>query len=282
MKSVKITEENINLFIDKIDADVAENISRDPVHGIALCDDGYGQLHGVIVWELTAPGRDRYFVSKILWLWFDGQKNGRKLLGEYAKEIAGKRIKESIYEFPLSDESKKDLLEEAEFGIIQEESPGLTVTLGELAELKALSGKEIPGYITGIDSIMVEQFRQGIEKCTSGDKKGFMKDLNDIPMFWFEPQVSSCLHIDGIVKGFLLVHRRPSGVLVIDYLNVEETKVKEDILSLMQYSLNAALKKYGRENSVLLYRHSSELFSFVGKLLPHRKADTVYMAKRKI
>ena len=293
MKTIGLTEENINDYSGLIDTDVCEDIMRRSVRGIAVCDEDSGAPGGIIIWESHAAGEGAAQAARILHLWFADKEWAKKLLNEYTAEADKRNIKETVFEFsrtgaldgPVpggcsSPEEKISFLKAAGFEITEGTGRDILVPLSDFSDFAVLLEKEPSAFVTNIDELMVEQFRQGLGACTAGGNRGYMDEIEDYPMCYFDMDVSGSVVRGGIVEGLLLVHELPSGRLVIDYMQAVGDNAREDIFDLLRFSYRAALEKYSTDTGVVLRLHNRIVTALVDKIFPGKKGDEIYIARR--
>ncbi len=280
MEIRKITDDNIDEYEDFIDEDVAQSIGREFYRSIAIHEDSDDEPVAAVVWELKNFEEDTDTTSEIEWLYVKDSKVGEMLMEEYDNENSEDEVTDSFFEFASMDKNAASILENSGFEITKGESRDIVVTVEELGDLP-IAKKKTPPYITSINDLMVRQFRKGITNCLFHGRKGILEDLAFLPMSWYDPDVSCCVQTDEKVNGFLLVHKRASGALVVDLLFALEPDAKANLLSMIRYSINAAIDKYPPETEVILRRHNDMTTALIQKLFPNKKGAEVSKGEKK-
>ena len=280
MEIRKITDDNIEEYEDFIDEDVVQSIGREFYRSIAIHEDSVKEPVAAVVWELKDYEEDTETSSELEWLYVKDAKVGAMLMEEYGNEIAEDDVKKSFFEFESLDDHASETITKAGFSVNKAESRDLIVTIEDLDNL-GISKKKTPPYITCINDLMVRQFRKGITNCLFHGRKGILEDLAFLPMSWYDPDISCCVQTDEKVNGFLLVHKRASGPLVVDLLFALEPDAKMNLLHMIRYSINAAVQKYPPDTKVVLRRHNEMTKALISKLFPGRKGETVVKGEKK-
>ena len=280
MEIRKITDDNIEEYEEFIDEDVAQSIGREFYRSIAIHDGDEKDPVAAVVWELKGYEEDTETKSELEWLYVRDKKAGTMLMEEYDNEIAEDDVKKSFFEFADLDENASETINKAGFSVEEVESRDVIVTVEELNNL-GISKKKTPPYITSINDLMVRQFRKGITNCLFHGRKGILEDLAFLPMSWYDPDVSCCVQTDEKVNGFLLVHKRASGPLVVDLLFALEPDAKVNLLHMIRYSISAAVRKFPPDTKVILRRHNAMTNALITKLFPGKKGETVFRGEKK-
>ena len=280
MEIRKITDENIDEYEDFIDEDIAQSIGREFYRSIAIHDDGEEEPVAAVVWELKDFEEDRDTEAEIEWLYIKDPKAGDMLMEEYENEIMDDEVKRSFFEFESMDKNSSAVIKKSGFTAEKAESRDIVVTVEDLNNL-SLVKKKTPPYITSINDLMVRQFRKGITNCLFHSRKGILEDLAFLPMSWYDSDVSCCVQTDEKVNGFLLVHRKASGALVVDLLFALEPDAKINLLNMIRYSINAAYDKFPPETEVILRKHNGMTEALIHKLFPNKKGAEVIKGEKK-
>ncbi len=280
METIKITEDNLEEYAAYLDPDVAECIGREYYRGIAIHEDEDEPPRGTLIWELKNVEDEIATESELFYYSADSEDDGRQLFEAYAEEAEENEVERSFFELPEEKKKEKGLFEEQGFATRETEGMDLYVTVGELSEIP-FTKKKVPSYITGISELMVRQFRKGITNCIFHGRKGILEDLEFLPMSWYDEDVSCCVQTDGRVTGFLLVNKRASGILVVDFLFALEPDARANLVSMIRFSVQAAAQKYPPETKVLIKRHNEMTHAVAKKLFPDKKGAPVLAGERR-
>ncbi len=282
MKIVEIDQGNMDILLDLAPEDIMENLSRTWYHGVILQDDGDERILAAFVFEFKNADRDDMTTeAEIVWTYGDGAEVYKPLLEEYCEQISTQEAVRSYFEFPDDEEHEAvcSFLSEEGFKTSKSESRDVYVTVEDLSGMK-LSKKEPPFYIKPISELTTRQYRNGIVDCLFQGRRGLVEDLAWISADWFEPDVSSCIVMDEKAKGFLLVHKTESGVLVVELLFAFSIDATKDLVELIKFAVLAAVEKYPPETKVLLRRHNDLVRALVEKLFPGRTGEKAIQGER--
>ena len=283
MKIVEIDQGNMDVLSGLAPEDIMENLSRTWYRGLVLKDDGDERIRAAFVYEFKNADRDdKGTEAEIVWAYGDGEEVYKPLLEAYKEQLSDQEAVRSFFEFP-DDEEHEDIcscLSEEGFKTLKGESRDVYVTVSDLTGIR-LSKKEPPFYIKSLGELSARQYRNGIVDCLFQDRKGILEDLAWISMDWFEPDISSCIVMDEKAKGFLLVHKTESGILTVELLFAFSIDATKDLVELIKYTVQAAVKKYPPETKVLLRRHNDLVRALVEKLFPGTRGEKAIQGERR-
>ncbi len=282
MGITEINSENVNEKGSLIPPDVAENIGRLWYRGLTLdSTDGNGISAG-IVWEYKNADEDEIDTkSEIIWASGNSKEELNEVLESYHMAIETEQAESSSFELPQShqDNLLRSALSEDGFEIKDVESRDVYVTVKDLTRLKLKKSKS-PFYIKLLGQLEGRQFKNGVVDCLFQGKKGLMEDFAWLNPDWFEQDISSCVLMDGYVKGFLLVHKTPSGILVVELLFSAGIEPKKYLLEMIRTTVRMTIKKYPLDTKILLRRHNSAVHLLVKKLFPGKEGLQAMAGKK--
>ena len=262
--------------------DVAENIGRTWYRGLVAREDGTEEACGVLVWEYKNVGISGLQTeAEIVWAAGERTETMDALFGQYRREIASEYAARSFFEFACEVPGQTVLksLEAQGFSLRTITGRDLIVTVNDLQRLK-LHKKKSPFYVQPLKVLNLRQFSNGIADCMYQGRKGILEDLAWLANKFFEPDVSACILMDEKAKGFLLVHKTGSGVLVVDLLFTMGVNGSRDVLELIRHSVRTALELYPPETKVLLRRHNQTVRALVDRLFPDMKGEEAVAGER--
>lgn len=275
---IRITKRNREEYKRFLDADALQNIGRAYFRGL-LIEGASDEPEAAMIWEYHAIDGEEDPVSEIAWFHAANEAAAEQLLSGYATEIEKREIFRSRFEFPHLSKDEEAAFLQAGFRLAEKKSGNIVTTVGELSALSLLS-KKAPSGIVSLSEIDEEQFHTGVTSCLFYERKGMLEDLAFLPKDWFENEVSSCLLRKDRVKGFLLVHRAASGMLIADLLfSVGVWELFYD-LQLIRHSVQAAARLYPPETKVLLRRHDVRTARLMRLLFPRRQGETVTVGRK--
>lgn len=277
MDRIKITEDNLETYRALIPEDVAENIGREYYRGVAL---GEGDPEAALIWEIkNADEEDKETTSEVVWAYRRSADEGGDLFAAYSKEAGYEEVVRTWFELPGEDRELQDFFEDAGFSTKLREGRDVIVSVGDLSELSIARGK-VPSYVMGLGELMVRQYRRGIMDCLIHRGKGIHEDLAQLPMGFFDQEISSCVMMDDKVDGFLLVHVLPSGAILISFLCSLGPDSRINMAMMMRRSIQMAAKQYPANTRVILRRHDEASEKLAAKLFPKKKGETVLGGER--
>ena len=256
--------------------DTSENLTRRHSRALAAVNDE-GQAEGILVWML----KDKEEGPEAELIDFNGRNEDvmGQLLDEYGERTADDDVKRSFFERVQMTSEEKQAFQTAEFDLEEKEGRDIILEVSELASMK-IKKKKIPDTIKNIGELDELQFWQGITNCVLHEKTGLMDDLAVMTKEWYDPQISCCVTTDDRINGFFLIHRTPSGILMPVLFTAIGPDSRLDLLNMLCFSINAAIKTYPADTKIVIRRHAEYVSSMVSYLLPGRKGETVFAGSR--
>ncbi len=280
MITQELQEFNINNYMDVVDPDRAEDISRYYFRGVACLDDLDESLKAALIWELKSVERDEETSSEIMWLYDTDSEYLEYALEEYSKRVLEEDVCRSFFELADTGDSEEKLLSLSGFELLPVESRDLRIPLSELREVHALR-KKAPNYIRSLGSIDNDMFDQGMIKIMFNRNAGSLEDMYYLPKDWFDEKVSCCVMTDGMINGFLLVHRYPSGLMMPVFFSSSGSDSRYNLLEMMRFSAHSALAAYPGDTTVLIRRRNESVRKLTEKLFPGKTGDMVMSGERR-
>ncbi|MDD6037310.1 MAG: hypothetical protein PUD20_00705 [bacterium] len=270
MELVTITSENKNRFLPYPDSDAAENIGRDGFQALAL-QTADNVLGAVLIWRLEASSDDTGASKKAVLTYFYAKNSDLGLMLLHACRQSCKSEGVSAIEFEFEEEGRESELAALELlgcTLNQTKSSTLSLTVADFMELPLSANASLPDQITSIGALTLNQMRKGIANCQYRNRLGILPDLASLPLSRFEPQLSSCVVIDGCVCGFLLVHKTPSGILEAELITVSEPAGKQDMICMIRYTIRQLVTNYPADTGVLIHRCNDVSRALAGRIFP--------------
>lgn len=141
------------------------------------------------------------------------------------------------------------------------------VTLKELAECDFLKADMDLKHVKSIKDVGLSELFTALESCNeSRPCSWFSENIAQVPVIWFEPDLSCCIENDGKIEGLFLVHAEPSGRLWIEYLEMLSSKMTNFLVYMLKFSVRTALEKYPPETEVVIRCHSDKVKGLTEKL----------------
>lgn len=275
----EITEDNVSDLTQYLGEDVAENIGREYFYGLGLFD-ALEEPAAALVWCIKNTDCFDDAQAELCFFSYENEEDGRELLQEYSERVLDENVIRSFFEFEGLGKDNEQMLKHEGFKVKKTEGKNLFVKLEELSEMRFAAKKSTPSYIVSLDRVTQAQFKQGVTNCMFAGRAGVNEDLAMLPMEWYEKEISACVITDGKAKGFLLIHRRPSGILMPVLLYASGVDARKEMLNMMRFCINAAVKKYPGDTKVLIYRYDDNTRSLSSYLFPGKKGDKVTVGER--
>lgn len=285
MKIVTITKENRNKYLPYLDADAVEHIGRDCYHAMALQMKN-DQPEAVLVWrtEVQADGTDESKTAHLVSYYARNNDFGLPLLVTCGQNCERDEVTSISFEF----DGKTQGIDEALFDMLgytlqhSAESSDLTLTVADFLALPLSQKAQLPENVTSIGALTLNQMRRGIDNCIYRRRTGILPDLAILPVNWFEPELSSCVLIDGRVCGLLLVHKQVSDTLEAELFYASEPAGKQDMIGMIKYTIRYLVANYPADTKVVIHRCNDAARVLTDKLFPGKKGVPVISGEKVI
>lgn len=281
MKFVTITKENADLYKGILDADAAEHIGRSHYRALALHEEEDREPNAWLIWKLLHNGDRKSEEAELLWFFAKDVESGKAILEEYEKRAAETEVIVTRFEFPAGQkDTELATLREMGYETREAESRDLVITVADLDALPITDRTTAASNLMSIGELTFNQFRKGVRNCLFRGKAGILEDLDEIPINWFEPDVSGCVQIDGNVCGFLLVHKQPSNRLDAELLFAAEPASRQDMIGMIRFSMLKAIENYSGDTQVLIRRCNDATRALTSKIFPEKKGTHVIIGEK--
>ena len=278
MNIIELNEGNITDYKNIIDPDAAENIGREFYHGIAAESDE-ASYSGALIWEYKNLEEAADTDAEIVFIAAGNKEAAEELLSEFDGQTSGEAVVRSFFEMGnISADVRKGFMDDG-FSVSSGESRDLLVSVSDLSGLAAK--KKVPPKIVGLNDVTEAQFMQGVINCLFNGKKGIMEDLEYIEKDWFEQDISAAVITDGKISGFFLVHCFPSGKLMPVLLTAMGPDANVDLLYMLCFSADRALKNYSGDTPVIIRRHNDKVWALAGKLFGQKTGKEAVFGERR-
>ena len=279
----ELHESNIHKYQELTGIDRAEDISRYFFRGIACFDDpdedSEDSLKAAMIWELKPEDDDTDITSEISWIYDTDSESLEAALDEYSQRALEEDVVKTCFELAGLKDNEEDVLSFSGFNMSPAESRDLKVSLKDFQMLTALR-KKAPKYIQSIGSIDHEMFDQGLIKIMFNQNAGGLEDMYYLPKEWFDEKVSCCVMTDGLINGFLLVHRYPSGLLMPVFFYSAGADSRYNLLEMMRFAVHSASEEYPEDTPVLIRRRNESVRALTEKLFPGKQGKEVMKGER--
>lgn len=274
MEIVQITEENMESFLPLLGEDLTEDLKRVYFGGIGVIDDDENPL-GAWIYELLNAESCADIEGRICFSQYEKEEIF-DLLRQYFTENTIEEEGIGTSSYVLKEEASAKKFAESGFSMEKKEGEALRITLGEMTSLPIAAKKKLPDYVSSVENLTLQQFRNAVKAILFKGHKGVMEDIAYLPMNWFDTDVSACIISEDKVPGMFLVRRTPSGTLIPALLFAYGPEFKKNLLLMLNYSIHKALEMYPPETNALIIRKDAGTKALSGKLFPDRSGDEVY------
>ncbi len=278
MNIIALNEDNADKYEDFLTADVTENISRNNFYGFVLEQNA---PQGAIVYELLGEEGKEPTQAAIRYFKLRSEAAAGPLFDAYTDAIKKEEIKVSSFVIPVKDSAaEKTALKNAGFTVKLTEGDHIIVSLDELLALPIMKNPKVPDSIFALNQMTTRMFRLAVSKCVTLGHKGLCNDLENLPLSWFDPEVSCYSEHNGVVDGLFLFHCLPSGMLTIQLMVALGGNPQQILLGMMRQFVISLEKNYGSDVKVVLDRHNQSSMELTEKLLPRGFGIPVYKGSR--
>ena len=270
MGTIEVNSYNLKEYIDILGPDMAENIGRKDFFALAAGEKG----ESILMWRnLFYIGKE--YTADILFLKAENKELGKELLLECVKRCSERNIKQYHVAMSGINDIEMGLLKS--FGIIvkQVESKDITASLSDIEANRLLTIGEAKGAVS-ISALTYPEFRKQLTKALLKNKRGLEEDIANLPMRWYDQDVSCAMVHDGKTNGLFLVHKLPSGVLRPVFLYSDGEEAAKDMLVMLRYAMEEALKKYAPDTNISINRRTAEISTMTERLLNGKKLFRVF------
>ena len=279
MYSIYLDEDNIEMYMEYIGEDVAENIGRTFFRGMIIAD-GETPLAG-IVWENRNMTQDAYNEAHIIWLRIEDDEAGDMLFSEYNESISEDEIVKSEYSLPaMSTSREKEALRKAGFTALFTEGDLIKARLSEIAALKPFQKVHPSENIHALKTMTQRGFTAAVRSFVLKGKYGICEDLHYLPRSYFENDISCYSEANGEVNGIFLFHKKPSGGLEVVVMAAIGNDYGKILPEMIRFSVSNTMELYSDETEVLIDRHNYATLALSEKLFPRGFGIPVYVGSR--
>ncbi|MCR5627022.1 MAG: hypothetical protein K6F99_06860 [Lachnospiraceae bacterium] len=282
MEIIELTSGIVEEYIPFISRDMVENLSRKYFSGAIVIDDDDEPV-SAIIWEVKhSDDEAKNSEVELAYLKINDEEAGDELLSSYVGMADESYIDKTVFDLPHSSLVEyEELLKKNGFDIIEGESNDLYVTVGDIFNLDFIKKKEPPSYIYSLGTLDSRSFKRGIIECIYNSKREVLEDLSNLPIDWYEQDVSCYEEADGSIKGFLLVHRLPSGGLRIELLSDWGPDGQKMLLHMVRFSALRVKELYSPETPVVIHRHDAASTNLATYMFPQVKGAKSIKGERK-
>jgi len=276
MRTIDITTENFEEYRDVLPEEHLDDIGRQYCRALVGVNPETDETGAAMFWEIRNVDRkDSDITAEIYWYKADDEDAGQELLKSFDVICDYDQVKTSFFELEKLTDPEIISFTNQGFAIKNTEGINVFVTVEELCGL-GIAKKAPKNYVHSLSDISTQQFKRGVMKCVFHGKYGLLDDLPFLPKTRFDPDISCCVLTDGMVSGFLLVHRMRQGCYCVELLCSDKLDAAVNILNMLRYSIRAAGDLCNPTDKVLLRMHNRAVTDIVKKLFPGKKGSKVF------
>ncbi len=280
MDITEISEENLDEFKGILDPDIVENIARKYFKGIVALSDG--EVQGAMIWELLYVD-DIYHSTeaRINLFHITNREAGNALLENYSDRCFDDEVEKSHFQLPKSQDGlAEEILKENGFDLREGEGSYLEERIKQLSQLSLTKKKNIPSYIVALGELSSRTYRRGIVDCLFHIQRELLDDLDELPIEWFEPNISCYEETDGDVSGYLLLHKNSSGAIRVELLADWGPDSNIMLLNMIRFAIKKGIENYSDDTKVLIHRHDESTINLTKYLFPNEKGPDRIIGER--
>ncbi len=279
MNVVMLDEDNIEMYTEYLTPDVAENIGRTFYRGIVITD-GDAPAAGM-VWEIRNMMKDDDTVSNIRYLKIEQDMAEGILFDKYKNSIARDGVVRSFFSLPAKTSGReKEALTSAGFDVKFMEGDIIKAALSEVVELSLVKKITPSDNIRSLKTITQRGFSVGIRQFAAKGLCGHCEDIMYLSRSFFEKDISCYSEVDGQMNGILLIHKNPSGALVVTVMAAIGNDYGKILPQLISYAVSRAGDFYSHDTEVVIDRHNYASLALSEKLFPRGFGIPVYVGSR--
>ena len=282
MEFLTLTEDEIRGYRDLFPTRVAENVLRSSFTFLVANEGKTSAGLCFVTREMQEEGAEK--TAWILHFASGDKKAADALLTEYEKILKKQGIKRSIFSLPgelkLSD-AEREALSKKGYKVTVKETDNLTVTAGKLRLVEQLKIQDPPKNIRPLKDFSSRMIRRGLGSCLTLDERAHYEDLQELPVEWFDPELSCCMEASGKLVGFFLIHKMADAEFRAELLTSTKEAGKNGLLQMLRFSANRFCDRYPEEAMVHLIGRDEATKKLMTYFFPGEAGDTVLYAEKK-
>ena len=278
-----VTEETIRTYKKIFPAGIAENILRSPFTFLAAGEEK--DMAGLCFVTARQGKNPPEKTARILSFTAEDQKTASALLTEYERILKEQGIGKSILYIPEREEISEGVeksLRKQGYEVSKREGENLTVTAKEILSLEKLKTSQLPRSVRPLGEFSGRSLRRGLASCLKRDERAHIEDLKELPLEWYEPEISCCMETGGRILGFLLVHRMADERLRVEALTSLGEAGKNGLFQLLCFSAAQLGRLYPEDTQVLLPGRDEATIKLIRYFFPGHPGDPVRYAEKNI
>ncbi|MCR4640398.1 MAG: hypothetical protein K5697_00030 [Lachnospiraceae bacterium] len=239
-----------------------------------------------MVFEITGyEDETRDTRSNLVWISANDSRAGADLFEEYGTLINSMEAQKSTVNMPKADaEDIIKLLWDNGFVLSEKEGKNIVVRVRDLIDLKfsrnSKNNIKTQFRPKSLNTLNPREFRRGLMNCIFNTSRELLEDISDLPLEWYEGELSCYVEADGRINGMLLLHRLTSGSIRVEFMSAFGPDARTDLLHLMQFSSRRALELYPEDTMLIIPRRDDSAEKLTGYLFPKAVGGTCIYGER--
>ncbi len=284
MNTVTIEKENLSTFEDLIPKGIAENIARKYYRAFGICDDDEVPVGACVCKMIHVENANQPTMGRLEHLFIDprqrGKGYGKFLMEELKAGLLLEKAKSSFFELPVKgNEKTAEFLKKNGYTLEEKEGDVVSLTIEDIMKSPLAAKVKIPDIIGDIGEVPMRKVKKGIMNSVfSGND--IEEDLPNLPLFWFQSQLSAFTMKDDKVTGLFLIHQKDENIFEPVLLFALEPDAKKDLLNMVRFSAQKVMELCPPESYIIINRRNASIRKLVGGLFPKVKGETVYRGTR--
>ncbi len=284
MNTVTIEKENLSLYEALIPKVIAEDIGRKYYRAFGIFNDDEVPVGACVYKLIHLENANHPTQARLDHLIVDprerGKGYGKALMEEFNTGILSEGAKSSFFELPVKENEKTaEFLKKYGYALEEKEGDLVRVTIEDIMKSPLAAKARIPDIIGDIGEVPMRKVKKGIMNSVfSGND--IEEDLPNLPLFWFQSQLSAFTMKDEKVTGLFLIHQSDENIFEPMLLFALEPDAKKDLLNMVRFSAQKVMELCPPESYILINRRNNSIRKLVGGLFPWVKGEPVYRGKR--
>ena len=281
MQIVGLTSENVKDYASFLTEDAAQWIGRVFSGGFVLLKEDEETVAAGIIWELESGEEDLDTDCHIISLKAVDEESAVILLDEFTQLVADMGCNRTLFELPTTLGSvEKNALEKAGFSLETKEGRIVSIALADIGMALLSHKNKQDDKIKPLSEADSRLFDVAIAELDMDGIRGTCMDMAELPMDFYEKDISCFSEDEGDISAMALFHKRPSGKLELNLLsNVGDSD--DDPIELLKQAVFLAEGIYAPNTKFLFDKSNANIKELLDRFFPKAKAVQVIAGCRK-
>ena len=270
---------NSSAFEDIIPDDLIEDINTGKLKGLGLFRteaDGSYPVAVCIYKQLVLPEElNEKSIIDMRWIYLEQRPDEKNIADQLIAEMALLVIKKDASALTVGirrseyTESLSRTFDEWGFDVSEGIDSGFRCRLGDIDNIKNI--RENANDATSLGTLTGPEQSELIKRYLKlSDQMELLEYISRIPGY-YEGDVSCFVGTPKEPAGLMLVHKKPSGILVGEYFD-RNPESGSSVLKLVSCCIDNAMMKYNRKTEITFFAESEELEEFLDRMIPKQRA----------